>query len=273
MKRQTLRAAVLLAGLLLAAPAARAQTGPDIPAQPLAVTPDRIGPPGSGAMAELHLPAGPGPFPAVVLLHGCSGITPNMARWAARLVEWGQAALVLDSFGPRGVENVCHQASRVPPSLRAADALAAAAALRARPEIDPGRIALVGFSHGGSSALAAASRGIVDRAGATPFAAVVAFYPWCPRAAVPLASPVLTLIGDADDWTPASRCEALRATWRPAFGRWSLQVYPGATHAYDAPGRDRLYFGHRLRHDPAATADSAARLRRFIESPAQPQGD
>ncbi|SHI96422.1 Dienelactone hydrolase [Roseomonas rosea] len=263
----------LLAFILLAAsPAASAQTPPQAAPQPLSVTPDRIGPPGSGAMAELHLPPGPGPFPAVVLLHGCSGITPNMARWAARLVEWGQAALVLDSFGPRGVENVCHQAARVPPALRAADALAAAAALRARLEIDPGRIALIGFSHGGSSALAAASRGIVHRAGATPFTAVVAFYPWCPGAAVPLASPVLTLIGDADDWTPASRCEALRAAWRPAFGRWSLQLYPGATHAFDAPGRERLYFGHRLRHDPAATADAAARLRRFIESPAQPPG-
>ncbi|MBP0444629.1 hypothetical protein J8J14_07520 [Roseomonas sp. SSH11] len=56
-------------------------------AQPLSIGPAQLGPPGSGAVAELHLPDGPGPFPAVVLLHGCSGITPNMARWAARLTR------------------------------------------------------------------------------------------------------------------------------------------------------------------------------------------
>lgn len=247
---------LLLAGLALARPAA---------AQPLAIGPAQLGTPGSGAVAELHLPSGPGPFPAVVLLHGCSGITPQMGRWAARLVQWGMAALVLDSFGPRGVENVCGTGARVPPSLRAADALSAAAALRGRAEIDPERISLLGFSHGGSAALAAASQNQVQRNAALPFARVVAFYPWCPKGGFPLASPVLVLIGGADDWTPAARCEALRDRWRPGFGRLALRLYPGATHAFDTPGRDRLYFGHRLRHDPVATEDAAAQVRRFLE--------
>nr|WP_245215572.1 dienelactone hydrolase family protein [Pararoseomonas baculiformis] len=170
----------------------------------------------------------------------------------------------MDSFGPRGVENLCGEAGRVPPALRAGDALSAAAHLRGRPEIDGRRVSAIGFSHGGSAALAAALPGQVQRSGAEPFASVVAFYPWCPAGGSPLASPVLVLIGDADDWTPAERCERLRDAWRPAFGRLALHVYPGATHAFDAPGRERIYFGHRLRHDPAATEDAAERVRRFL---------
>lgn len=128
-------------------------------------------------------------------------------------------------------------------------------------------MSLVGFSHGGGTALIAASRSAVERLGARPFRRVVAFYPWCPRAGAPLASPVLTLIGDADDWTPAERCLFLQANWRPEFGEAVLHVYPGVTHAFDSRGPDRTYMGYRLRHDPAATEDAALRLRRFLDEP------
>jgi dienelactone hydrolase len=230
------------------------------------VGPTTIGPPGSGAPHTLYQPTGSGPHPAVVVLHGCSGITPATRRWAATIAEWGYVALVVDSFGPRWVDNVCSQGDRVSPRLRAEDAFAAAAYLRGRADVLADRISAVGFSHGGETVLVAASRAAVERNGATPFASVAAFYPWCALGGAPLASPVLILIGDDDDWTPAARCQMLHANWRPEFGSSSLHVYPGATHAFDAPGTDRRYLGHRLRYDPAAAEDAAARLRRFLES-------
>jgi dienelactone hydrolase len=236
-------------------------------ANPIAVDATTVGPPGSGKAHALYAPTGPGPHPAVVLLHGCSGITPTTRRWAATLAEWGYVALVLDSFGPRGVENVCGTADRVSPRLRAEDAFAAAAYLRGRADVAAERVSAIGFSHGGSTALVAASRSAVERNGATPFAALVAFYPWCPLGGAPIASPVLVLIGDGDDWTPAERCKLLHSTWRPEFGSSTLQVYPGATHAFDAQAPDRRYLGHRLRYDAAAAEDAAARLARFLEAP------
>jgi dienelactone hydrolase len=45
--------------------------------------------------AELSRPSGPGPFPAVVILHGCNGVGPNMYEWARWLRGEGYAALVL----------------------------------------------------------------------------------------------------------------------------------------------------------------------------------
>jgi dienelactone hydrolase len=43
--------------------------------------------------------AGPGPFPAVVLLHGCGGYHSSMMSWTDRLAAWGYVALSVDSFG------------------------------------------------------------------------------------------------------------------------------------------------------------------------------
>jgi len=84
-------------------------------AQPLAV-PDDGSPPG-----ELFRPEGTGPFSAVVVLHGCGGVTPNAYVWARRLKDWGYAALVIDSFKPRGYpDGICTRAGLVPPELRRA---------------------------------------------------------------------------------------------------------------------------------------------------------
>jgi dienelactone hydrolase len=92
-------------------------------------------------------PAGPGPFPAVIMLHGCGGLGGRDRMWAERLRAWGYVTLRVNSFAARGLKNVCGGGvfgsdARVP------DALAALAHVRTRPEVDPKRIALMGCSHG-----------------------------------------------------------------------------------------------------------------------------
>ena len=54
--------------------------------------------------ATLVRPAGDGPFPAVVQLHGCAGLEPQSYRWARWLAERGYVSLVVDSFGAAGSE-------------------------------------------------------------------------------------------------------------------------------------------------------------------------
>lgn len=224
-------AAALLAALAWSVPAdaARAQTaGADQ---------------GGGANYELLTPQGGGPFPAVVVMHGCDGINANTRAWAHRLVGWGYAALIVDSFRSRGLSNVCNRGAMLPASVRAGDAIAAKNYLKSLPNIAKGRIGLIGFSHGGWAALAAASS----------FSAVVAYYPWC-SGRVPANT--LVLIGSADDWTPSQRCS----------GGANLKVYSGATHAFDAPRGDRTYLGHHMTYDAAAANDAEERTRRFLAS-------
>ncbi len=58
--------------------------------------------------ARLTMPEGDGPFPAIVLLHGCGGMVHSREQyWDKRLAEWGFASLRVDSFTPRGITGVC----------------------------------------------------------------------------------------------------------------------------------------------------------------------
>jgi dienelactone hydrolase len=229
-----------------------------------------VTPVGGGAKlpARLVEPKGPGPFPAVVMLHDCSGLGPRSsgapARWASTLVEQGYAVLIPDSFTPRGfADGVCTRPfaewRAVGFTTRAADAYGALAYLRARPEIDPGRIAVMGGSHGGGSVLAAMARpvgrGALAEAKRDGFVVAVALYPPC---TLPLGTwrvtrqlgatgpvigyagtyeptaPLLILIGEKDDWTPAEACRHLVAASRDAGYPVDLRVYPGAQHSFDS---------------------------------------
>ena len=49
----------------------------------------------------LFKPDGAGPFPAVVLLHGCGGIRTHFVQWAGAIRDMGYVALLVDSFRPR----------------------------------------------------------------------------------------------------------------------------------------------------------------------------
>jgi len=96
---------------------------------------------------DFYRPAGVGTFPAVVLLHGCSGIGPHMAAWAQWLQSEGYAALVLDSFSGRGLRRLCGDSAPLTGRARAHDVYAAARYLKTLPDVDSGRIGAMGFSH------------------------------------------------------------------------------------------------------------------------------
>src|SRR2546428_15908 len=50
----------------------------------------------------LRSPSGRGPFPAVILMHGCGGVGNAETGWVSPLRAAGNAAVVVDSFGGRG---------------------------------------------------------------------------------------------------------------------------------------------------------------------------
>jgi dienelactone hydrolase len=197
--------------------------------------------------ADLYRPSTAAPAPAVVLMHGCSGMGVNHRHWAGVLNAWGYVALAVDSFGGRDVKEVCTGKQNVASRERAFDVAAAADWLKRQTYVRADRIGLVGYSHGGATALFASLQIPDDRGGPLPvpgFAAAVAFYPDCslrgtsPARAVALR-PVLILIGDKDDWTPSSRCHELT---RAVSGQpVTLQTYPEAVHGFDSPGSRLRY--------------------------------
>lgn len=130
---------------------------------------------------ELYRPAGAGPFPAVVQLHGCDGRGSRESEDAAgaRLTALGYTLLIVDSFGPRGVKERCGANNWTDPVDRVADAYGALDWLARQPFIDPGRIALLGYSQGAIVALSAVSSGGEEVLYDRHFRAVVAYYPYC----------------------------------------------------------------------------------------------
>lgn len=217
----------------------------------------------------LTKPDGDGPFPALVCLHGCGGISGRDNRWVKRLSDWGYAVLQVDSFGPRDRSSICTDGKLIPPEIRAQDAHDAKAFLAGFPFINRDRMGVMGWSHGGWTVLYAISPKIPIQGKGDPFRAAVAFYPYCDLPLSKLDSPLLILIGDYDDWSPVRLCSQMIAFRRPS-DRITLKVYPKAYHDFDSEGADMYVKGsrdrrHRLLYDPSAAADAILRVREFLE--------
>ncbi len=213
---------------------------------------------------ELFIPRGTGPFPAVVLMHGCGGWQPAVLTalhtHAMTFLDRGYVVLNLDSFGPRGNAGgvLCGSDRQLQKALvyRLSDAADALRYLRTLDSVDPNNIFLVGQSNGGSVAIDAAKK--------VGFRAVAAYYPWCGslgRSPVPLKAPLMIFAGDRDDWTPARECRGRRATDKAL----TLVEYPKAAHSFDVPIEPQRYFGKLLGYDRAATEDSRARMLAFFD--------
>ena len=246
---------------------------------------------------ELSKPDGTGPFPAVVIMHDCSGLGPRSSgapgRWAQELLGRGYVVLLPDSFTTRGhPDGVCTDPSRsrddVSPARRVRDAYAALAYLRTLPYVDGARVGLMGGSHGGSTTLTSmiapeSDAELLARERRGGFAAAVALYPgcvasrrtWSASGVYRPVAPLLILIGDKDDWTPAEPCRKLTEAAQQAGYPMTIKIYPGAYHSFDSRNPVR-YVATRVNPnsqsgrgattggDPAAWADSIREVNAFF---------
>jgi dienelactone hydrolase len=225
-----------------------------------------------GARSALQIPGvltkpkGDGPFPAVVLLHGCSGVLPNHSDWASGLSAEGYVTLLIDSHSPRRITTTCTGANAA--GDRVWDALGALTYLRSLPYVAGNRIGIMGWSEGGAVALRTSSDLLANYAMKAPgFRAAVALYPGCSgNLSTDTTAPVLLLLGENDDWTSPIPCIQIAKELQAAGHTVEYVVYPHATHAFDEPavGTGTTYLGHMLRYDAAATSDSAKRIKTFL---------
>ncbi len=219
------RVFILAVGLALLINAARAEEWVTIPARG-----------GVTLKAMLLKPEGSGPFPAVVALHGCGGLGGRGDAMNARHRDWGKRlkaagfmVVFPESFASRGLGSQCNVRDRdVRSKDRAYDAFATAEWLSARPDVQPNRLGLLGWSNGGTSVLSAVRD--IRKPKGVDFRTAIAFYPGCRAMAKEdfrPRIPVTILHGLADNWTPAAPCQSLPGV--------TFVGYPDAHHDFDFP--------------------------------------
>lgn len=201
----------------------------------------------------LFKPSGNGPFPTVVMMHGCNGVysysdpTKGLANlyreWGDRLTNAGYVALLVDSFTPRNAaQNECSNGSSGVSEVndRPYDAAAGLSYLASRPDVSVGKIGLLGWSHGGSAVMMSMD---VTRKTSVNFKVAVAYYPGCglynaygglSNSTWKPYAPFAILIGSADTTVSVDYCKT-RVTTAQSLGATTttITIYAKAKHSFD----------------------------------------
>lgn len=220
-----------------------------------------------------YVPDGRGPFPTVVAIPGCSGVSlegpatdagrpgdeadrlfrRHYARMAERLLGRDFAVVLVDYLTPEGVANTC---GREISHERVGDYVEASLDFaRGQPFADPDRLYVIGWSHGGAGVIA----WLQAQGEAQPrVSGAVAIYPECDsRGPWSTSLPVLVLLGAADDIALPERCERIAAEL-PQQADLRLRRFDGGRHGFDmTEGPEVLDLGGGLtvgRNDDAGRA-------------------
>jgi dienelactone hydrolase len=193
------------------------------------------------AIGTLFLPKGAGRTPGVVLLHGSGGVLyARELTYGRQFAAMGIAALVVDAFAARRELAIgfFDRIVNITETMMLADAFAALDYLVAHGNVDPARVALIGFSYGAMASMYAAHTLMVEKLAAKGhrFAAHAAFYPPClARFADPATTgaPVLILRGGRDAIADPEKCDEIAADLRRGGSPVEHIVYPEAAHQWD----------------------------------------
>lgn len=212
--------------------------------------------------AQLQKPDGAGPFPAIVLLHTCSGLSAHVTRdWPQYLVGLGYVVLTIDTFGSRRHFSGC-PSLRGRFALQARDAYGALDYLAGQSFVDPHRIAAMGMSMG-AIAINEFIRNRAARQTGAEFQSFVSLYGRCRDMKPDTArkAPHLMIMPEKDNYT--QECQA-----RSKAIPMTFHILPGAYHAFDEPEKTSMRsdpFGNPMLYDADATEKARSLVREFFE--------
>jgi dienelactone hydrolase len=190
---------------------------------------------------QLRFPQGAsGRLPAVILQHGSGGLNAGHEFWSKHFNEMGVASVLLDSFSGRGLTSTSTNQALLGRFNMILDAYRALDVIASHPRIDPTRIAVMGFSRGGQSALYSSLKRFQQAwSPRVTFAAHVPLYASCQTILIGDTDvspvPIRLFHGTADDYVPVAPCRAYVERLRGAGRDVQLTEYPDAHHSYDNP--------------------------------------
>jgi len=224
--------------------------------------------------AELMRPkAGADAVPYVILMHGCSGLTPPVARWArekARIfLDHGYGVLILNSFKTRNVREVCGSPNYHWGWRRAEDAYSALDYLIDNKLAKSDDVYVMGRSNGGTAAVMIADVYQV-RGHQNKFAGVFAVSPGCigltkSRFGIPL----VMFVGDKDDANDARVCERLDTV---SGAPVQIVKFRGVYHGYEDNMPAYNFHGWHMEYNAKADKETIDRTLSLIKSKSYQRG-
>ena len=207
---------------------------------------------GKKVTVEQFLPAKPGKYPALLLLHGSDGLADKRGegyRAAARAITArGYAVLLVHYFDRTGTTYA--DRDTINKHFFAwigtvHDAVAFAAKM---PNVDPARLGLVGYSLGGYLSLSAAALALREE---HRVAVVVEYFGGLPGLLRPWIAhrvpATLILHGDKDTLVPVSEAHALAKALKEAMVPFEMKIYPNQGHGFSAEvAREAMERGFRF---------------------------
>ena len=224
---------------------------------------------GVALRGELATPTGPGPHPAVLVMHDARGLGALVRRRARDLAAAGYVALATDMYGGgKRFENALEAGElfaalqKEPERLRDR-VLASFEALKVQPQVDGRRIGAIGFCFGGQCVLELARSG-ADAAAVVSFHGLLTTRFPAKRGAV--KAKVLALTGAHDPYAPLEDVEAFRKEMAAAGADWHLTIYGEGWHAFTDPSAAEMTNVPGVRHDPLLETLSWVQATAFLDA-------
>jgi len=185
-------------------------------------------------------PVGPGPSPAVLVMHSALGVAHGVNEVTARrFADLGYVAVCTDMYGAElldaSVEDagMAYAANLADPDRQRARTVAWFDAVASRPDVDAQRVAAVGFCYGGTTVLELARSG-ADVKAVVSYHGVLQTHA---RAAPGMIrGQVAAYCGAGDPYAPLDDVDALRAEMRDAeVAHYQITVFGGVGHGFTDP--------------------------------------
>jgi dienelactone hydrolase len=202
----------------------------------------------------IAVPEGSGRRPGVLVMSNAHGLAKQAKERAVRLAELGYVAIATDMYGngahaddPAGTGDLMVPLISNPTLLRSR-VTAWYETLKARPEVDPGRLAAIGFCFGGQNVLELARTGADVKAVVSYHGLLSTALP-AERGAI--KAQVVSYTGAKDPFAPLSDVEAFQKEMAAAEAQWHLTVFGNTYHSFTDPDA-HLSTIEGLKYDPLA---------------------
>ncbi len=210
----------------------------------------------STGQGVLYLPKGPGPHPALIVIHEWWGLNDWIKQEAAGYAANGYVALAVDLYHGNVADtpDMAHELSRgLPQDAGVRDLVAAFKYLKGRKDVKGGDIGAVGWCMGGGYALQLAIAEPALRAVAINYGALATDK----TALEKIHAAVLGNFGGQDHGIPPDAVHAFEAAMQSLGKPVDARIYPDAGHAFENPNNKAGY-------RPDDAADALGRVDRFL---------